>query len=335
MLRVFKYLVVVGALGLLTNSLAQTASFSQFYSNPINSNPAFTGSDKYAFIRLSTINRLQWSQLAAPYYTSLVSVDAYLRKINGGIGFTILYDNQGGGALRATEYGLSYAHHHRISRDVIVSLGAQASYYQLLLDPSVLVFEDQLDARFGITRNTTFESFSNTTLSKFNFSSGFLIQAKKWFLGSSVLGLGNRDQNFLQGENENGGLLPPLFSVQTGLFLPVNRYLKDKTILSPNVQWRRQGNFQQLSIGFYYSTKEYVLGTWYRSDEAIVLLAGVKTEYFKIGYSYDLGIGRFGFVAGGSHEISLGYQFDHPPHRRKPSRNYKRPVCPKFYKELL
>jgi hypothetical protein len=46
-------------------------------------------------------------------------------------------------------------------------------------------------------------------------------------------------------------------------------------------------------------------GVWYRSTDAIILLFGVRTSRFSLGYSYDMTISRLTMASGGAHEISF------------------------------
>jgi hypothetical protein len=86
---------------------------------------------------------------------------------------------------------------------------------------------------------------------------------------------------------------------------------------------RHQGVNTQLDIGVYWHRNPLVLGLWYRGipplnsqrGDAVVLLAGYKTQYFNIGYSYDITISNLISHAVGSHEITMSFKFLLP--RRK------------------
>ena len=63
-------------------------------------------------------------------------------------------------------------------------------------------------------------------------------------------------------------------------------------------------------------------GLWYRgipvqqtvsdniSQDAVTFLMGLRFDNFDVGYSYDITVSRFGINSGGSHEISMMYQFN-------------------------
>ena len=58
-------------------------------------------------------------------------------------------------------------------------------------------------------------------------------------------------------------------------------------------------------------------GAWFRhtfgNADAAILLLGVKKDWIKIGYSYDITVSKLAsYNTGGSHELSLILNFDEP-----------------------
>lgn len=146
-----------------------------------------------------------------------------------------------------------------------------------------------------------------------------------------------------------GDCLPRKLSVSGGLKIPLeNPYTNAANVdkefsLSPAFLYKRQGKFDQLDLGFYATYSALTAGLWYRgipikkpnitrtNHDAIVFLLGYRQDNFSIGYSYDITISSLGFATGGSHEISIAYQFD--PFERdniRKRRNKKELSCPKF-----
>ena len=114
--------------------------------------------------------------------------------------------------------------------------------------------------------------------------------------------------------------------------------------ISPAVQYRHQGKFDQMDVGLYFTFEPIVLGTWYRgipfkavngfvNNESIVLLIGFTQlgakDAINIGYSYDYTISKLGPSSGGAHEFSLVYTW---PMRnpRKPPKDKLIIPCPSF-----
>ena len=102
--------------------------------------------------------------------------------------------------------------------------------------------------------------------------------------------------------------------------------------------FKHQLKWNQLDIGAYYNRNAFVMGLWYRgipliktssvsSNDAIIFLVGLKTNGTKIGYSYDITISKLAGDTGGSHEISLVYEY---PYKKKRRRNKHLVPCAKF-----
>ena len=68
----------------------------------------------------------------------------------------------------------------------------------------------------------------------------------------------------------------------------------------------------------YYFRSPLIFGVWYRgipfatsqAGDAIIALVGIKTDNVHIGYSYDYTISNLLQNTGGSHEISLIFEFN-------------------------
>ncbi|MBC7451681.1 MAG: type IX secretion system membrane protein PorP/SprF, partial [Cytophagales bacterium] len=138
--------------------------------------------------------------------------------------------------------------------------------------------------------------------------------------------------------------LPMRFNLQTGykIVLNYNKYhpAGNEISITPTLNYKHQGYGNQLDIGVYYTYDPIILGLWYRgipglsygnnlpNNEAIIPMAGVTFNGFSFTYSYDYTISKLtNQSSGGSHEISLIYEF------KKPYRNasiQKRLPCPQF-----
>ncbi len=111
--------------------------------------------------------------------------------------------------------------------------------------------------------------------------------------------------------------------------IPVNTHstlTEDQFTISPNVLYQKQGDFQQLDLGFYAIKGSVVGGFWYRNQDAIILLIGIDKKNIKFGYSYDVTISKLTLATGGSHELSLIFQFQCRPKRH----TYRVVNCPSF-----
>jgi len=339
------------------NSMAQDAQFSQFYAAPMYQNPAFAGS-AYA-PRLIANYRNQWPSINANFVTSAFSVDHYIEKLNSGVGVMVVNDSQGPGRLKSTEISGIYSYQIQLGEENFLRLGAQGTYSNKSLDYLGLTFGDQYTNR-GLTGNASSDPFANknniSPITFVDYSGGALFYNSKTWLGVTLHHINRPTYTFLNTGAASpiagcptGDCLPRKLSVSGGLKIPLdNPYSNAANVdkefsVSPAFLYKRQGKFDQLDLGFYATYSALTAGLWYRgipikkknitrtNHDAFVFLLGYRQDSFSIGYSYDITISSLGFATGGSHEISIAYQFE--PFERssqRKSRNKKELSCPKY-----
>ena len=104
------------------------------------------------------------------------------------------------------------------------------------------------------------------------------------------------------------------------------RYAKNKDFISPNIIFTQQGTFQQLNMGLYIKKSSLTGGVWYRNKDAFIITLGLESEYIKVGYSYDITISKLSLGSGGSHEVSMGFNFACKPKKK----SFRTISCPSF-----
>lgn len=323
-------------------AFSQDPQFSQFYAAPMYHNPAFTGSG-YAPRAIFNF-RNQWPSLAANYTTSAVSVDHYIDKFNSGVGIMLLSDQQGASRLKNTEISGFYSYQLHLIDDHFLRMGVQGTSSNRSFDSNGLTFPDQFDNN-GYTGDPSGDPLANTgsNIHFVDFSAGVLYYNPRAYLGLSVHHLTQPDVAFTASTDVlarkimvNGGLNIPLADLSTSS--------NKEFVLIPTFLFKQQGKFNQLDLGAYVTYSPLTFGLWYRgipvkkndtdalNHDALVALAGFRFDNFSFGYSYDLTISGLGASSGGSHEISIAYQFDPFESERSPSarRRKKSLSCPKF-----
>lgn len=336
--------------------MAQDAQFSQFYAAPMYQNPAFAGS-AYA-PRLIANYRNQWPSINANFVTSAFSVDHYIEKLNSGIGLMVVNDSQGPGRLKSTELSAIYSYQIQLNDENFLRLGTQATYSNKSLGYLGLTFGDQYTNQ-GFTGKPSEDILAKANsinpINYTDFSGGGLFYNSKMWLGVSIHHINQPVISFLNDNviatipNYTTSIVPRKLSISGGLKIPLaNPYSgaanADKEFsVSPAFLYKRQGQFDQLDLGFYATYSSLTAGLWYRgipikkknitrtNHDAVVFLLGYRQDSFSIGYSYDITVSSLGFATGGSHEISIAYQLE--PFERnssRKSRNKKELSCPKY-----
>lgn len=295
----------------------QDPVYSQFYIDPLQLNPAFTGNTTIPKFALSY--RMQWPLIAQAYNTYSASYDQYFTDARSGFGMNILSDNAGNGIYTHSKIGLFYAYRLQFNDGSFIKLGIEGTGVQNRLNWEKLVFTDQLDPQFGSVSpgGSPYPSSEvqpeQLTRNYIDASFGMLYYNPKYYVGASLKHINSPSDNFL-GINENlfSGL-PIRVSFQAGAEIHVGDYNigRYETFISPNILYVKQGDFAQLNVGAYVNSGVFFLGTWYRhantNPDAVIFSAGVRQGGFKIGYSFDLTISKLGINSGGAHEIGISF----------------------------
>lgn len=287
---------------------AQDPEMSQFYGNPMYTNPAFAGTDEGCG-RVVMCYRNQWPGLSRTYETQTVSWDRYHTGSEGGIGLMVTNDVAGVGRLRRFTASAIYAYHAKVDQDMQLSFGVQGSYYQQSIDWSRLTFGDMIDPRTGFNPgNPTQENIPNQTKTFPNFSSGLLLYSSKFYAGTAIHNLIQPNESFYNSTGP-GTSLSRRYTLHGGMNIPIGSKKNEFTI-SPDVLFMIQKQFTQINFGFYLNKSPFVSGLWFRqtrpNSDALTVLVGFKRENFKMGYSYDFTVSNARSAASGSHEVTFG-----------------------------
>lgn len=324
---------------LLTEARSQHYQFSQFYAAQTYLNPAFTGAGVCS--RMSVNYRNQWSGIPGEFTTYQVTYDHFVRSINSGLGLQFFSDKAGQGSLKTTRFSALYAYQLQINKTIGARVGFSAGGVQRSIDYSTLTFGDQI-ARGGAASSV--EDVSNIRTLYFDGSVGGLCYTAQSWAGFSFSHF-NRPNQSLLADNSR---LPGDFKLHAGhKFLldgddsESNKKGAEKNSITTAFNYKKQSKFNQIDIGLYYSKNFFVIGAWYRgiplwkptvwyqNNDALVFLVGVSADKLNVGYSYDITLSKLTNISsGGTHEVSLAYQFCNPKKKRK--RKAILISCPKF-----
>ncbi|UCG27043.1 MAG: PorP/SprF family type IX secretion system membrane protein [Bacteroidales bacterium] len=286
---------------------SQDLQFSQFYPNSLYFNPAFAGSS--GNIRFTLNYRDQWPELSSDFVTYSASYDQPLEFVHGGVGIHVFNDNLGSGTIRKYSAAFIYSYHLRVTRDLFVFAGLQASLNQNSLNSGDLVFEDMIDPFRGVSY-PTLETISGYGKIYPDFAVGFLGIYKELYGGIVIHHLAK------PGISDNPieeARLPRKYSVHVAnnFYLTGSADRAGSVILTPTLLYQQQNHYQNLNYGFILSREPVSLGAWIRHDLAFsfsTVIIGLAAHYrdVSLSYSYDMivsGAGT-GIPGTGAHEIS-------------------------------
>jgi type IX secretion system PorP/SprF family membrane protein len=220
-----------------------------------------------------------------------------------------------------------------VSRSLTMRAGIQATFMQRSYDFSRFRFGDQIDDRYGFIYQTS-EQMGAQVIRFPNFSFGYLAYTKTFFGGLAVHNITEPNQSFyFASSGKEEYKLPRRFTGHAGINIPLTnqRDEDERVMLSPNVLFMTQRNYNQLNLGFYLKKQALTTGLWFRqtsrNSDAVILLVGLKYTRFRIGYSYDITVSGARTVTQGSHELSLSFEI---PKRKREKRAFKALTCPDF-----
>ena len=320
------YIYVLALCLFVGRTWAQDPQFSQYYANPIYTNPAFAGGSNVG--RAVIDYRSQWPSIAGTFRTFSASYDEHYDAINGGLGFIATADEAGVGTLQTFSFSGMYAYQIILNKYVTMRLAVQAGVFQKSINFDKLTFLDQIRSQQGIVKATGEDPITNAIFYP-NFSAGGVVYSSRFYAGFAIHNLNTPAQGFYQTSQSK---IPMRYTVHGGMVIPVkaHRDPKKATNLYPNVLFMQQGLTRQLNLGMYYNQGPLVYGAYFRqtaeNPDAIIFLLGIRTPKLKIGFSYDATISDIRYGAKQSYEVTLSFEL------RKKVRNKKvRSIrCPEF-----
>ena len=296
---------IVFLLFAITRLLAQDPSFSQFFSSPLNINPALTGNINADWRAISNF-RDQWIGPATPYVTGTISYDRRLfeessisDKNSFGVGGMLMFDRAMAGVQKSTYASLNLGYALRLSDNEIkhsLGIGFGTIYGSRRIDYSRLDFEEQFTGSGFDTNLPTGEAALSNMKPYFSVSGGLTYSIKSETsnidIGVAGFHLNKPKQTFLEDERQ---VLP----IRKVAHINFDTYLSEQWILNTNAIYQSQLGAEYYSVGgslgYYIGGAENTIlngGLWYWSNNAIVPYVGLAFKNLQFGLSYDWTISK-------------------------------------------
>lgn len=298
----------LGFLMLCMVAYSQDPNFSQFFSSPLNINPALTGNINGDW-RIVSNFRDQWIGPASPYVTGTVSYDRKIlqHKVPGvpenniiGVGGMFMYDYAMSGIVKSTYASANLSYSIKLAEGGIsthrLTAGFGSIYGYRYVDFSRLDFEEQFTGYGFNTNLPTGEIALSNMKPYFSVSSGLTYSVKSersnFDIGAAGFHLNNPKQTFLQDEQQR----LPVRQVLHGNFEAI---INDRLILNTNAIYQNQKRAKYFSVGgglgYNLAEQQSVIlnaGVWYWSRNAIVPYFGIAYKEMQFGFSYDATISK-------------------------------------------
>jgi type IX secretion system PorP/SprF family membrane protein len=302
MKMIMKKFIVIISLFLASGATMaqQLEQWTQFSENEYTVNPAVAGASEY--YHANVMFRNQWAGITDAPRTYYLSVDGPVWGDRMGIGGAVFNDVVG--AISKAGLQLNYAYHLKLTQDYKLSFTLAGSIFQWAANGAEMNLENAQDIAV---------SSGNMSAWIPDFGAGVRFAAKKFHAGIYVPQITNAQVQ--------------LFSDYNGELSELNRhyYLNLGYRHDFSDDFGLEGNFFSRYVSSIFMQELNVRGIIKESvllgasvrmpiQEEIASAIGMMVGYqfqnnMRIGYSYDLDIGKIGSASNGSHEILLGIRF--------------------------
>ncbi len=302
----------------------QDPTYSQYVMNGFLINPSMAGKDGYSTVSLTA--RQQWigienapGTFAAAFQTRILS-DSYIsrntsvrKKISRptkggrvGMGGYIFADRNG--IMKRTGLQYAYAYHISMNNYRQLSFGLAATAYQYYVDKDGALLADYDDPFL--------EGYDKVVyIPDVNFGASFT--TRTYYVGYAMHNL-FRGLAMLGNDGTNTRSELGYFYLTGGykFYLPADDWMIEPSVLFKSSDMVFKSFQMDISSRVYYK-EEYWMGLSYRTNDAIVLLAGAKFDRYYIGYAVDFTLTDIRTKSYGTHELTVVAKFGESARRYK------------------
>lgn len=310
MKKVLTTILLMGAFAMgVKPLLAQDVHFSQFYENAIMRNPALTGifSGDY---KVGVNYRTQWSSLAVPFQTVLVSAESRILvgKEAGdylSFGVSAAYDKAGTISFNTMQVypAINYNKNLEDRHGSFLSVGFAAGYIQRSVDFSKATFSSQYVNGSYSQENLSGENMNNVTIQNYDLAAGISFNSSalkqnnlNYYLGIAAYHITKPQHSF--SSNQNLIRLTTRWTGNAGFKWTVNKAF----MVTAHANFNVQNPYQELMYGGFIgwqnttiaSAKDYGkyfglhAGMFVRKDDAIIPSLKIDYTRFTFLLSYDI-----------------------------------------------
>jgi len=296
-------------LPIISAAYGQDPNFSQFFSSPLNINPALTANINGDWRLISNL-RDQWIGPASPYFTGTMSFDTKLIKDlmpnipednYMGVGGMLMFDHSMNGIVKSTYASLNLSYSIKLTETDYyterLGIGVGGSYGKRNIDFNRLGFEEQFTGSGFNSNLPSGETALSNMKANFSTNAGVTYSAKtektNFDIGVAAFHLNKPRQTFLKDENQ---FLPVRYVVHSNFEMFIN----DQVVLNTNGVYQFQSKAQYFSIGGalgYYPGSDndetmVTAGIWYWSKNAVTPYVGITYKNLQLGFTYDITISK-------------------------------------------
>jgi type IX secretion system PorP/SprF family membrane protein len=279
---------------------AQDHHVSQYFSNPLYLNPAFTGSAGCS--RITSNERIQWPFVSFGYKNTTISYDQYVHTLRGGLGFILLAADDGE-ILFTQSANLFYSYNIRINSNLILKPAIEIGMGYEYLEWMKVEYGKPVKGEI-INYNNPFVHYLDKFY--FNIGAGFLFAYKNLVTGFAIDHINRPDEGFL-----NKSRMHIKWTIHSSFQFNIKKIVS----ITPAIIYLRQHTFSEITPSVLFKVGYLKFGIGFRFNEnnpdAMFITSGFQNKWMSIAYSYDYSISKIGnSFTGGAHEITTMFKFN-------------------------
>ena len=309
-------LIIILSLLVINTSNSQDLVFGNFFNSAIYSNAAFTGAvfdsskDNSSRIQMSYRNQ-RIGQSLNVFQSNFLSYDQAIPKSNGNIGAYFISDRLGiNGIFHSSQANVTYSYFTPFNKKGLTGrYGLSVGLKNQGIDLGELKFEDQIDYRAGVVRNSN-EIISGNNITKVDVNAGALIHNQRFFLGLSMHNVTKPNFDYI-GQNDN--YISRRYSIQIGKLI---RLGNRSNSLLPIVSLTKQGKYTQSNFSISLNANSFSIGSGirntmnrYNNISSSNFFVGLKNGKYKFRYMYETNFSNNKIFFAPTHEISILVNF--------------------------
>lgn len=284
----------------------QDPQYSQYQFNQMVINPAYAG-NKDALSAVIDI-RKQWGGFQGAPSTQSFSFHGPLKKKRIGLGLSAYNDAIGPKRVTAAYSNISYI--LQLSSKLKLSFGLRAGFVNYVFDFNKMNYKDP-----GETN-----AFANMSSNKIkpDFDAGIYLKSNSFYASFSATHLNSayiyNDKISYTNVSGNQVEYDLTYKLNTHIFAIISKgfSVNDNLVINPTIIYKGTIAVSNVDANLNFLIKQRVwLGVFYRSDATLGGLMQVYvTDKIKVGYAFDMSMGKVQKRLGNGHEIMIGFDLN-------------------------
>lgn len=301
-----KILLILTCTFTLSLLAQQDPQYSQYQFNQMVINPAYAGT-KDALSAVIDI-RKQWGGFEGAPSTQSFSFHGPLKKKRIGLGLSAYNDAIGPKRVTAAYANVSYI--LPVTSKLKLSFGLRAGFVNYVFDFNKMNYKDP-----GETN-----AYANMSSNKIkpDFDAGIFLKSNSFYAGFSATHLNSayiyNDKVSYTSVSGSQVEYDLTYKLNTHIFGIISKgfSVNDNLVINPTIIYKGTSSISNVDANLNFLIKQRVwLGVFYRSDATLGGLVQVYvTDKIKVGYAFDMGMGKVQKRLGNGHEIMIGFDLN-------------------------